>query len=904
MSRHRHCGVAGLLFFLLATALSTSQSLETRAHREAEMQRYAKLAARESHVLASGADYDVVHYRLELTMPTADPQFRGAVTMKANSTIDGLGTVVLNAGSALVIDSVLDGARNIMTFAHEGDSLKVTVGNLARGAAFELRIVYHTPFQDSPVARGLVNHAVFGGQTLAIGSQSEPYDARHWWPCKDDPADKADSVEVVVTVDSSLFCVSNGLLRADTRHSNGTRTFHWVSKYPIATYLVMIAAARYATYETTFTHAGITMPVTNWYYGLTAAQMAQSETAMLDGLRVYSDLFGTYPFIREKYGMAEYEAFGGAMEHQTVSSMGFYGTDVTVHELFHQWFGDKVTCATFEHIWLNEGWATYGEALYAESRWGLAGLKDIMSSNTFYGPGTIYVYNALDKGMNQIFNGNLSYNKASWVVHMLRHVVGDSVFFRATRKYLGGEERTAYRSVTTDEFRGYYERESGMDLRPFFQQWIMGEYFPTYKVSWTSVPSGSDTQVDLRIEQLYTPQRQVFDMPIDITFQLAGRDTTVVIRNNTALATYTFVLPEKPRTVQLDKDNWILKQVVTPIANPTFDKGILLVNGVDWDVEAYTTEIKNAYADSIFTGNKPYTFWDLFPDPDAGYPANMPAPAGSGAVPAELIGNYCTVVWIGNAYGGDEAVWNNSNIWEYIKAGGNVILVTRMGRSFISTDLQQFLGLTWVQSNRPLAELKTKQTWLANMRVVGDQSLVHPFQSVLTRPENELLYVDTQANPATELGQGVLAKPQTIAGAPTGYMAFLSMRPYRVVPEDMKPTMQALLDRLPCIPRSTGVTEPLAPDAPEIVSTFPNPIHAAHTSLITINYRTGATTARYTTLRLYDALGREVRTLENGEVGPGLHAAVVDASTLPTGVYICTIESGGIEVARTLHVLR
>ncbi|MBL0173974.1 MAG: T9SS type A sorting domain-containing protein [Ignavibacteria bacterium] len=892
-----------LIVLSLLAADAIAQDAQRDHFRKQEMQRAGSLAKRQARTLAGAADYDVISYRLTLAMPMLENgTFGGNVVMRMKSTVDGLSNVVVNAGANLRVDSVTsEGAK--LLFTHVGDTLKATLASPAsKGAAREITMYYSAPYTGSAIAAKPVTNVPLNVPTLMIASQSEPYDARNWWPCKDDPADKADTVDLICTTDSSLFCVSNGSLVSDVKHADGTRTIHWRSTYPIATYLVSVALAQFSSTETTFTHGGKTMPVNNWWYSMQAAQMQPSATAMMEGLQFFSDRFITYPFINEKYSMAEYGAFGGAMEHQTCTSMGFYGVGVTIHELAHQWFGDKVTCANFEHIWLNEGWATYCEALFEESKGGLEALKNNMAGNAYFGPGTIYVYDALDKNMGQIFSGDLSYNKASWVVHMLRHVVGDRNFFPAVNTYLGSDARENCRSVTTQEFQGFLERESGMNLTQFFKQWIYGDYFPTYRLAWTSSPSGGVTNVTVTIDQLNTPTRQVFHMPIDLTFSLPGGDTTVVVHDSLATQVFTFAFSEKPTTVRLDKDNWILKRVVQPISNPTFDKGILLVNGVDWDTYA-TDPLKQCYEDSVFTGDKPYTFWDLFPNPGSGYPRNITAPAGIGAVPPEELGKYCTVVWVGNAYGGDEAVWQNSNIWEYLKAGGNVILLTRQGRLFITAELVNFTGLTWSTGQQPpLEECKAEQTWLMDLAFTGEQSLVHAFQPALSRSENEILFSDSKAF-ASKQALGLWAKPMSVGGKQTGQMVYIGVRPYRVSMSLLKPDMQTILDRMPCVPLVNGTDAAGLPQGLALAQNYPNPVTPAN-STTAIDFTVPGSSQMQVTLAVFDALGRRVALLVDAALVPGSHHASLDTRPLSAGVYTIRLSAGGSDAVRTMTVVK
>jgi len=161
------------------------------------------------------------------------------------------------------------------------------------------------------------------------------------------------------------------------------------------------------------------------------------------------------------------------MEHQTLTSMGGWSEDLISHELAHQWWGDMVTCEDFGHIWLNEGFATWSEAYWAEQYYDFATYRQYMDIASYYGAGTIFVEDPLSEN---IFDGNLSYNKGSWVVHMLRGVLGDTDFFAGLALYRSSH---LYGSATTEQLQTALETVSGQDLTAFFQQWIYGEYFPS-----------------------------------------------------------------------------------------------------------------------------------------------------------------------------------------------------------------------------------------------------------------------------------------------------------------------------------------------------------------------------------------------------------------------------------------
>jgi hypothetical protein len=768
-----------------------------------------------------------------------------------------------------------------------------------QGEELRMTTYYSFAYAGSAVDVTEVNNVDLGKTILSIASQAEPYDGRLWWPCKDDPADKADSVDLVYTTAENMFPVGNGVIVSDINNGDGTRTVTWKSRYPIVTYLVSVAAAEYNYRERSFTYGGKTMPFGSWWYGMPAANMANHELAALEGLQVYSDLFIPYPFIKEKYGMAEYE-WGGAMEHQTVTSMGFYGTDVVVHELMHQWFGDKVTCASFEDIWLNEGWATYGEALFYEARGGLEALKANMATTTYYGPGTIFVHDP-ENNPNLIFSGSLSYNKGSWVVHMLRGVMGDDKFFPAVRKYLGGEDLSTYRSVTTDEFKGFMEAEYGSSLDWFFQEWIYGEYYPTYQLDWDATENSGSYDLTLNIEQLYQGQRQLFTMPVPVYIRFAnGMDTTFTVWNDQAVQQYQYSFPSKPDFVQIDPDNWILKRVIEKLKNPTFDKGILVVNGNDWGVEAYTADLEAAFADSVYSGGLPYTLWDIFPRGTGNYPAGVPEPIGSGAVPGSVLGQYCTIVWLGNVYNGDDAVWSNTSMYEYLKAGGNILLVTRMGTYFIDETFRQFLGITWAGNFMSALDCISNYTSLLDMNFIGEQNLLSGFNTTLTRPENQLLFTETQSF-AQPRGLGVWAKPMTFVEGESGEMIYLALRPYRVDRAQFKQNLATMLNLLPCTPMTDVDETPSTAGRLALEAGYPNPLRNGETA--TLRFRISDDSGAPLTVRVYDMLGRPVREISSGYYPSGTHSLRFNSNGLPAGVYTLTLSQGTHSASRLMVIV-
>jgi hypothetical protein len=279
-------------------------------------------------------------------------------------------------------------------------------------------------------------------------------------------------------------------------------------------------------------------------------------------LAVFASLYGEYPFLEEKYGHAEF-LWGGGMEHQTCTSLGTWNEWVIAHEAAHMWWGDYVTCNDFHHIWMNEGFASYSEALWDENAYGMESYFNEMQASKYLGPGTVYVPDTSD--WNRIFSSNLSYNKASWVLHMLRHVVGDATFFDILSAYYHDPAR-AYGTVTTEQFRDICEAVWGGDLDWFFHQWIYEEYYPEYSFRWwKSAAAGNTWDVSLTVDQLQT--NNIFKMPVDVEIRSATSDTaTSVVWDSLATQTFVVNVPFEPAVVLLDPGDWILKTLEEPVA--------------------------------------------------------------------------------------------------------------------------------------------------------------------------------------------------------------------------------------------------------------------------------------------------------------------------------------------------
>jgi aminopeptidase N len=506
--------------------------------------------------VATGA-MDVQHYGLDLRVDPASKSLRGQVEIRAQLLSSTPTELALDLSRALTVDAVaLNGKPT--DFRRNGDQILVAVKDSPpKGKPLSIVVTYH----GTPEGKGFT-FAERNGQP-AISNYGLPFTARHWWPSKDDPSDKADSADIAITVPAPLTAASNGKLVATDTNADGTRTFHWRVGYPIYPDAVSVAIAEYVVFEDRYTASnGTSMPLQFYVFPPDEAKARQDFSVIPDIMRSHVQRFGEYPFLREKYGVAEFATYS-FREHQTLPSYaeklitGDHANDaVLAHELAHQWFGNSLSVRDWRHVWLNEGFATYAAMLWQEGRDGHAVYRTEMNKlaqEELHGP--IFMTDVTDS--KKLF-GAVTFDKGAWVLHMLRHVMGDRQFFDALRAYVA---EYSYRNVSTEDFRAVCERAYGKSLEWFFAQWIYGVSRPSYRVSWTA----ADGRLVLTIRQVHA-DAAAFTMPIDVLVETASGAERHTVWNDRSEQTFEIPLGDKAahaaiETVAIDPDDWILKHV-------------------------------------------------------------------------------------------------------------------------------------------------------------------------------------------------------------------------------------------------------------------------------------------------------------------------------------------------------
>jgi aminopeptidase N len=527
-------------------------------------------AASESGPIQTSASrwFDVGYYRVALTVSTSPAYIQGSVLIAGTCRTENPTILTLDLSGSMHIDSIvmLGHARSFMRHAASFDVPLAQAYHA--GDVLSLEVFY----AGVPQRTGLGSFTFDSYNAVPwVYSLSEPYGAKDWWPCKDDPSDKADSADIIVTCDSTFLVGSEGVLVSTVNNGNGTATVHWKERYPIASYLISITLTQYVQFSNWFKYSDTdSMQILNYVLPDHETDARQQIPRVVNMLKIYSSLFGLYPFIKEKYGHSEFGR-GGAMEHQTMTSTTTFAENVLAHELAHQWFGDMITCRTWADLWLNEGFAEYSTALYQEKQYGTSAYSAYMQpelDNAMMADGAIGIPDT--SGAINLFNTPRIYSKGASVLHMLRHVLGDSVFFRTLSAY-ANDRRFQYGTASIADFQSVCESVSGKDLNYFFNEWIYGEKYPRYVLSWKWSAFGVQPGALIDIGQLAGSNPAFFTMPLDIRVSTGDRDTLVTIFNNAAQQQVFVPCTSAPGSVILDPNGWILHHTYLASEIPTFD---------------------------------------------------------------------------------------------------------------------------------------------------------------------------------------------------------------------------------------------------------------------------------------------------------------------------------------------
>jgi aminopeptidase N len=515
--------------------------------------------------------YNVLKYELDVRVPMTERSLQGTNQILCMSRENGLTTAVLHSHT-LTIDAVEVDGQNT-TYSTSADSLIIDLPTpYNTGDVFTVAITYHGSWSVTPSQVGFVYYPkqydswVFHSIAYTLG---EPWDARTWMPCYDEPYDKADSGCVIsVTVPDSFVVCANGELINVTYNPDTTKTYTWKEQYPIATYLMHFGASRYAQWSDWWHDAqDDSVEIRHFVWPEDSAQSVTAFQHLPAAMALFDSMYGPYPF--DRYGQdVVYPYEWGGMEHQEQSTIHrdwvIYQSDRGMaHELSHMWWGDMVTCVDFRDIWLNEGCATYSDANYIWHLYGYGEFRNLMMQRRSY---YLQADNAhrrplYDPPPAQIFNYGYTYCKACWVMHMLRGVdvftTGtDTTYFTAMAAYRDSFE---YGVASTDDMNAVFSYVYGYDMTWFFDEWVYGQGHPEYHVFWVCEPYNQDYLVKIKINQIQT-NAPVFHMPVQIALSTTSGDTTVGMTITSNVEYAEFTTSDSVTSIDFDPNGWVLKE--------------------------------------------------------------------------------------------------------------------------------------------------------------------------------------------------------------------------------------------------------------------------------------------------------------------------------------------------------
>ena len=517
--------------------------------------------------------YDIGFYYIDLQVNNISTSISGFTEIKG-SALNGISELLFELSDELTIDSLFLNGSVDTGYIHANDLIIINADSVIHeGENFITRIYYHGEPGNDSFFSGISNRIDYNWNQRVTYTLSEPFSAKTWFPCKQVLTDKADSAYIFITTDTSLMAGSNGLLSRITPLSGGRHRFEWKTSYPIAFYLLSFTVADYRDYSI-YAHPGNegdSLLIQNYIFDIPAfLEVNRGDIdATADLIELYSGLFSKYPFHLEKYGHC-FAPMGGGMEHQTMTTLFSFNFSLVAHELGHQWFGDYVTCATWQDIWINEGFASYTEYIALEN---LVSAEDaalwMISAHEIARTepdGSIFIPEQDVNNERRIFSGALSYKKGAAILHMIRYELNnDSLFFSTLRTYL----KTFKDSTATGlDFMEVLEATSGQDFSWFFDQWYFGKGYPVFSMTWWQE---KDTLFIVSSQTGSSVETPFFRTHIDFRLRFAnGTDTLLRLEHTTNNHSFSIPVAEFVSDVLPDPDNWLL-DVITIVKRPLLD---------------------------------------------------------------------------------------------------------------------------------------------------------------------------------------------------------------------------------------------------------------------------------------------------------------------------------------------
>lgn len=512
--------------------------------------------------------YDALHYLVKIRLDLDRKSFAGAATITASSFVEGLESCVLDA-EEFAVSSVIDEYGAPLRFEQSDKELKVF---LPRPAKFGEVLTFTCAYSGREPRQGLRFVDQSPDNPQMVWSDSWPDNVHHWFPCFDYPNDKATS-EIVATVKSGLKVASNGrLVGVFEDAAAGTVTYHWSQELPHSTYLVFLAAAPYVVVRDSYRN----LPVNYWVYPGDEAKARPTYGKTSEMIAYFNKTFD-FDFPWQKYDQISVPLGGGA-ESTSATAMtsrimvseedepDFPAIGIVSHELAHQWWGDLITLRSWGHAWLNESFGTYSDYLYFRHAMG-----DDEAAVNLQNKLAAYLREAHTRYIRPIVSdrydkpGDMfdshSYPKGAIVLHMLRSILGDEIFFKTLSHFL---HRCAFDSADTADFVRSVKTVSGRNLDWFFDQWLFKPGHPVFDLRSEWDAAGKVVRLKVAQVQDFAKGVPVFRVPVTVKVVTSGQSKIHKVWIREREETFEFPAETKPLLVRFDAANELIKETTFP----------------------------------------------------------------------------------------------------------------------------------------------------------------------------------------------------------------------------------------------------------------------------------------------------------------------------------------------------
>lgn len=573
--------------FLLSILFSAQIVPENKDLMDKEISRYQRMI--DFNVNPNTLNYDIQYQRMDVYLDPAVFQISGSVTSHF-LTNQRMSSIYLDFTNVLPVSQVTYHGSNVNFEQLATKEIKINLPASLPANTLDSLTIHYSGAPDNSGRTSFYMGTHDGSPVLS--TLSEPYGAQNWFPTKQSMNDKINRFDIKITTPSQYSVASNGKLMSETQLPDNKKLTFWRTNYPMAAYLVAFSIANFNKLHDVIGNTGF--PFVNYLYPSTNANVGVMDNIewTKTAMTLFENHFGPYPFSGEKYGHMEFAVNGAAMEHQTMSSMNSFARSTIAHELAHQWFGDKITCGAWNDIWLNEGFATFGEHLVNEKNLMtqpefmnyLANQMNIITSQP---NGRVYVNDSDLGNIPVLFSGRLTYVKGGYVLRMMKWILGDETFYQLLKDY-AANPAFAYSYAKTEDFRNQILVSMGKDFTGFFNDWIYGEGFPTYNIKWNQ---SANLDMNFLVSQTQSdPSVIFFEMPLPVKVNGTNGETIYFVLENTANNQFfTKPLNFQVASVEFNYEYQIIEKNSTVILDPA-----LATDNVNKDqISLFPNPVKN-----------------------------------------------------------------------------------------------------------------------------------------------------------------------------------------------------------------------------------------------------------------------------------------------------------------------